>query len=221
MRNALALLLILSIVVSGCAHDPYRNRVLDDGNGGTKRYFFAYGKFCGPGYPPLKLKEGYHDIATETVSMWPPNDELDAMCYAHDLCYEDGGITAVCDQALQALLIRDWSRFTGQGCHRLAGDMSIAFFAHCGIKGEDKTSTVANRLVCWTVGAPMALLFAVIEAPFMLRKFPTTENKCSPSDKPDLVSTVHAFEENYRETILNPHHKPLVIPLPRNSGTAN
>jgi hypothetical protein len=202
----------LQLMLSGCVHDPYRSRVLDDGNGGTKKYFFAYGKFCGPGYPPLKA--GYTNIAEQTVAMWPPNDELDAMCYAHDLCYEDGGITAVCDEALQEMLIKSAPKLKGIGCHHLAGDMSIAFFAHCSIKGENESATLANRAACWTVGAPTALFFAVIETPFSFRKYPPTENSCSTSDNVDLRVTVHTFEAKYQKTIINQGHRPISIPMP-------
>jgi hypothetical protein len=212
MRKLIAALALLQLALAGCAHDPYRNRVLDDGHGGTKKYFFAYGKFCGPGYPPLK--PGYANIADETVAMWPPNDELDAMCYAHDLCYEDGGVTAVCDDALQRLLVENSVKFKGAGCHRLTGDMTLAFFAHCSVNGATERETFANRAVCWTFGVPATALMAMLEAPFMWRKFPTSETTCSTSDDPDLRETVHAFEDRYQKSAINQSHKPIIIPLP-------
>jgi len=204
---------VILLLISACAHDPYRNRVLDDGNDSTKKYFFAYGKFCGPGYPPLK-KKGYTNIAEQTVAMWPPNDELDAICYAHDLCYEDGGTTAICDQALHKMLIERETKFKGPGCNHLVGDMVIAFFAHCSIKGEDAAATVGNRIACWTVGAPIALFFAVVETPLSFRKYPSIENTCNTGDDIDLRATVHTFEAKYQKTIINHSHRPISIPLP-------
>jgi hypothetical protein len=212
-------LVLLQLALSGCAHDPYRNRVLPDGNGKPKKYFFAYAKFCGPGYPPLK--PGYANIAEETVAMWPPNDELDAMCYAHDLCYEDGGVTTVCDEALDRMLVERKFNFKGQGCHRLAGDMALAFFAHCSTKGATEQDTWANRVVCWTFGVPATAVGAAVESPFMWRKFPTAENTCSTSDNPDLRETVHAFEDRYQKSPINFGHKPIVIPLPDAATSTN
>jgi hypothetical protein len=211
-KNFVLWWITFQLVLSGCVHDPYRNRLLDDGHGGEKKYFFAYGKFCGPGYPPLK--PGYKNIAEETVAMWPPNDELDAMCYAHDLCYEGDAVTAVCDEALHEMLIASAGKLKGAGCHHLAGDMSIAFFAHCSINGENRAATLGNRVACWSIGAPTALFFAIIEAPFSFRKYPPAENTCSTSDNLDFRATVHTFEAKYQKTIINQGHKPIRIPMP-------
>ena len=80
-----------------CAHDPYLLRTLDDGVVGSRRYMFAYGKYCGPGYPANAPNTSRFDRLTQ---VWPPVDDLDAACYAHDYCYAANYSKTLCDFAL-------------------------------------------------------------------------------------------------------------------------
>lgn len=197
------------LFVSSCAHNPYRNRVVVDGAANPQRYFFAYGKFCGAGHP--RLRPPYADRTAQIVASWPPIDHIDAICYAHDLCYERGGSPVTCDHVLQLMIIDSQSRVAAPGCWNLATDMTVAFFGKFWGRGLDGPETGANRTVRFFLGLPTAAFWYVLKAP--LRPFLRwpDEGTCSWSSAPDDV--VRDFARRY-EAARDPERPALAIPLP-------
>ena len=59
--------------------------------------------------------------------MWPPLDDIDAACYAHDQCLlQTQPDTVGCDFAFLTMLNSNSTNFEGQGCVLLASDIATA-----------------------------------------------------------------------------------------------
>src|SRR4051812_3639113 len=69
-------------LVLACAHNPYMNRMITDEHNVTKKYFIAYGRYCGPGWPPDPPPA--KSRTTQLLEAGMPIDDLDSICYAHD-----------------------------------------------------------------------------------------------------------------------------------------
>jgi hypothetical protein len=119
IRRALA---VAVLALGACTSDPYINRQVPLGSaaasgaaGSDDVRFFLYGGFCGAGHPTQSHPVGAsaERIATLAANA-PPIDDIDALCYAHDLCYEyDGHDSLPCDAAFtQSLngLIDEYAR---------------------------------------------------------------------------------------------------------------
>ena len=89
---------------------------------------WAYGHFCGKGYPAIGA--GPVDEQRAALQAITPADSIDAACQAHDLCYvEHGQHRLSCDDALVKQMYA--LRFDGpdrRSCARLA-DQIGRFFA--------------------------------------------------------------------------------------------
>lgn len=127
------ILLTLALFTAACAGNPYvMTKVDEDAEAAAKRRLFHYGHFCGAGNPEQTAEVG--DVAPRIAvlaSQWPPVDELDALCYGHDLCYEQRGHDdRECDKAFSDALDTYYRKFQGPhrgGCRNLASDMEAAF----------------------------------------------------------------------------------------------
>lgn len=57
-----------------------------------------HGHFCGGGYPAGAGKKNAKGVLVTMADFYPPVDDLDAVCYAHDHCYEvKEGNRVTCD----------------------------------------------------------------------------------------------------------------------------
>lgn len=131
LRQLLLLLFIIQSV--GCTFNPYVLRNEKSGSVEDGRLFFMYGNFCGPGHPDLSRNDKILYV------FFPPQDDIDAVCYAHDFCFQliekgkANGIT--CDDAFRATL--SYLRFASAECSKLASDILLAFYVKFWEKGEE------------------------------------------------------------------------------------
>ena len=208
MLRRITILGILFFVLSGCSVSPWQNRQLDDGAGGQKEYFFAYGKYCGPGWPPLTQGQ-------KLIDYWPPADDMDAICYAHEICYE---LTfydnRLCDSAFHRMAISYQTRFKNKGCWNLATDITIAFFAKNYGKGVNDIETSATQITHTLLGVPAAAFWAVLKTP--LRPFlkDSDEGACNVGETSDPELVISTFEYKYKNLVLNRGSDEIHIPVP-------
>lgn len=162
------------------------------------KYPFAYGNFCGPNYPPAVAD----CRSCELLRRWPPVDELDAMCYAHDQCYASKGMSNVtCDDAFHSMLIKAQSELEAPGCWHLTTDMTIAFFFKYWGRGSDSNETWSHRLVQFSLGIPVAAFWAILKLPIRpFLRFPE-EGRCGAAGSAKACEVIRNFERQY-ETAL-------------------
>jgi len=111
------------MLLAGCTANPFVNRTVETESGESIRYPFAYGRYCGPNLPTPVTP----DTPIDLFEFWPPVDDIDAMCFAHDYCLQTTNFAFKdCDFAM-ALTIRHFRQlFRQQACYNLASDiMSI------------------------------------------------------------------------------------------------
>jgi len=112
--------LAILLLLAGCTANPFVNREIETESGESVRYPFAYGRFCGPGRPT----SAEADTPPDLFDFWPPVDDIDAMCFAHDYCLQaTNSAFKECDFAM-ALTIRHFrSLFPQQACYNLSSDI--------------------------------------------------------------------------------------------------
>jgi len=136
----ICVLLIMLGLCAACVDNPYINPVKTD-KGTTIAATFSYGKFCGANTPILQRRdpETGKSIFTELRTLWPPADDLDAACYAHDYCelqaYQESfgrqvfaSMRTLCDQALVRTLADVNQDFADPSCFNLAHDMTAGMY---------------------------------------------------------------------------------------------
>ena len=208
----LLILLVSSLALQACIHNPYLNRVVTDSSGNPQKYAFAYGKFCGGGYPTEIA--GYPGGRTQQLRVaGVPVDDIDAVCYAHDQCYALGTPT-VCDSALHSMLIDYQTEFASIRCWNLDTDMVIAFFGKVWGRGQDTIATTAHSVAGSAIGLPSALFWAALKLP--LRPFVPfpREGDCRLKQAPTLEETLVRFERQYRESGLAARNESISLPRP-------
>ena len=208
MTSISVLSAILVLCTAGCAVSPYQNRTLPDSNGVPKKYFFAYGKFCGPGYPALKAGQ-------KLIDHWPPADDLDTVCYAHDQCYATTfDDSDVCDSALHMMAIQYQNEFQNDGCWNVMTDVVIAFFGKNYGMSDTASGPVSGRLAHTILGIPQAAFWAATKAP--LRPFlkAPIEGSCNVAADANPISIVKAFETYFAKSGLNEAKRTKFIPVP-------
>lgn len=183
--------LIFCILVSGCS--PYLGRtIVKDGK--AERYLYAYGKFCGPGYP-----SGY-ETQTQLQTLWPPMDDMDALCYAHDQCFRASNSSQVgCDSVLLDMLIESQSKYQADGCWNDATNMTIAFFAKPYGTGHTKKDAYSSWASAWLVGVPTGLFWAAVKAPVLPVLKNSEEGTCNIGERSDPETIVEDFRRRYRK----------------------
>lgn len=211
----LILIFFLAIGISGCASNPYKNRMVEDGMGGEVERFFAYGKFCGEKYPANQEKVGSNGILRTLSEFYPPVDDFDAICYAHDYCYDFPETNHVsCDDVFHRMFIDSQFDYKGEGCWNLANDITIAFFGKNWEKGNSGSETAANRIVGTTLGIPTAMFWAILKYPITPFLSNPKEGTCNLGDEPDFHAVFMKFEGLYKDALFNKKHVQIKIPIP-------
>lgn len=100
----------------------------------------SYGTYCGPGVPAFTAAIGETDARiADLASFWAPSDDLDALCYSHDFCFEKLGMDSlICDNAIEATFQSFASSFQSSkpACAAQATNMAEAFRLKLWSKGE-------------------------------------------------------------------------------------
>ncbi len=99
----------------------------------------SYGNYCGPGVPAFTAAIGETEgRLLDLASHWPPADDLDALCYSHDMCFEKLGMDSLtCDNAVEATFQSFAAQFSGQpACAAQATNMAEAFKMKLWSQGE-------------------------------------------------------------------------------------
>ena len=229
MRDSrLAAMLSVFTAFACTACSPFMFRAVDDGvphedgKQKTETFFYAYGQFCGAGYPTNLHKLGRDGRDRTLSSLYPPHDDLDAICYAHDACYADKGTNHVtCDSVLLHMMIKYENEFVGKGCWNVSTDVVIAFFGKFWEKGRVGTETMANRLVGVAMGVPTAIFWAVLKAP--TRPFAPNPKvveglgalgTCNLESVSDPDKMFVEFETGYLTALFNDQHRSFWVPRP-------
>jgi hypothetical protein len=100
----------------------------------------SYGKYCGPGVPAFTAAIGETEgRLADLASQWPPADDLDALCYSHDTCFEKLGMDSVtCDNAIETAFQSFAASFqvSRPACAAQATNMAEAFRLKVWSQGE-------------------------------------------------------------------------------------
>ncbi len=105
-------------------NNPYVNREITDDAGNTEEKLFAYGNFCGMEHPVLYAAGENGGSLTDLQLFWPPVDELDTLCYAHDSCHQQlYPETSECDVAIYMILDTALEKTANAECFNLMHDM--------------------------------------------------------------------------------------------------
>ncbi len=104
------------------------------------REITSYGRYCGPGVPVFTAAIGETEARlADLASHWPPADDLDALCYSHDYCFEMLGMDSLmCDNAIEAAFGGFAASFQSSrpACAAQATNMAEAFRLKVWSKGE-------------------------------------------------------------------------------------
>ena len=209
------LLVTFTTIVSSCTgHNKYVGRTLSDGQGGVKKYFYAYGKFCGPGWPP---SESEHK---KLISYWPPKDDLDAICYAHDYCYDlTYPNNQMCDHAFRKTLLNYQNIFlktvssTNNACAKESQKMMSAFFIKPNGKFRDNYANKAMK-----IGYPVTLVGGAITSVLLgcadVIVPDAEEGMCNVRTKSAPLNAIKFFETAYTDYVIEREYKTVIIPVP-------
>lgn len=203
---ALRMISIFCLIASilGCISVPNYKRSQINNNSEVPAKHFKYGKFCGAGHPSFKSKPGSRQRTDDLQSIWPPIDDIDILCYAHDLCYQMvGSQNLICDQALSATAVasvNDYNQISG--CRNLVKLIGSGLGAK--VTGTEKSKrgsiiiTVANAI--WTL--PVSVLYYSLNYS-QIKKYgyPGSEETCFINNTNILhtYQVISDFEANYRE----------------------
>lgn len=205
---------IFIVLTQGCATTSFQHRIVDDGLGGTTKQFFAYGTYCGPGHPPSLGKVGLDGIERTLLSLFPPVDDLDSICYAHDYCYALGGNRITCDSVFHDMVIKYQSSFTGKGCWNVATDITIAFFGKFYEEGISGSQTFANRFVSSLIGIPISAFWFAIKLPTVPFLSEPEEGSCNFAEESFTDEIINEFESLYPKALFNESQESIKIPVP-------
>lgn len=176
---------------------------------GTERDFaFAYGRYCGPEYPPTS---DAHPLG----SSGSPIDDIDAACYAHDYCYALIASNDIhCDKALIDVLQTHYQpRLRNTSCWGLAHELVNAFFAKPYKAGRSASETAAGRVSDGTLGVVFALWLQGAKAPLTPFLRQIEEGGCNLGPESDVRARVAEFESAYAARARATNKPTIMIPL--------
>lgn len=217
MKKLLILFLLLS--TTGCA-GKYFYREVNDGIGGKTELLFAYGKFCGGGHPANLGEIGEDGKKRTLLSLYPPVDDIDAMCYAHDYCFKLADVNKrVCDDAFSWLTAINAIKISGMDCKDVLNDLSTAMFAKKSEKGDYMIETFAYRFAQTVVGIPSSLLLSGLNSPTKLLAISKSqEGECNVGDSPNPIKIIKSFERFYGRSVYNIiKRRKITIPIPKSA----
>ena len=208
-------ILFLLTFLQGCT-GKYFYREVSDGMGGTTEVLFAYGKFCGGNHPANLGEVDENGNVRTLLSMYPPVDDLDAMCYAHDYCFRlSEADHIVCDMTLQWMTGIYEYKFPSLGCWDVLSSISMAMAAKNYEKGSSVFETWANRITNTAVGIPLALIGTAIYTPLKLIASDAKEGECNIGKSSDPVKIIRSFERIYKRSPYNIlKRRSISIPIP-------
>ncbi len=214
----------------GCVSVPNYKTNGTGGSSTVDASQFKYGKYCGAGHPTFDSEPGTQQRTMDLMSLWPPIDDIDLMCYAHDLCYQlTGSQNLICDQALSATAVSNTEAFSKKsGCNNLAKLIGAGLGAKVSGSEKNKSAalgiTVANAV--WTLPIS-AMYYALNIGSIEKYGFPTSEGTCFKNDVIALhtFQMISDFEAEYREyaegfeffTRASAGFKNVSIPIPINN----
>lgn len=221
------LVFFLFITIYGCVSVPNYKRSNANDHFEVPAKQFKYGKYCGAGHPSFESMPGSKQRTEDLQSIWPPIDDIDVLCYAHDLCYQMvGSQNLICDQALSATAIATANEYYQvSGCRNLIKLIGTGLGAK--VTGTEKSTggstiiTVANAI--WTL--PVSVLYYSANYN-TIKKFgyPSSEGTCFVNDEHRLYTyqVISDFEANYREyakgfkkySLATPGQMAVSIPVP-------
>lgn len=198
----ISVIMIFTILIISCA--PNYKKTSKNHSSTVIAYKFKYGKYCGAGHPKLQSKPGTKNAVEELNKNWPPEDDIDLMCYAHDLCYEAAGSNnLICDQALSALAGSNANSFNrGNGCRNLVRLVGLGLGAKSIGNEENKAGAliISTANLLWTL--PLSLSFYAVTYPEKEKYgYPEQEKTCYKNNRNELhvYQMMSDFEAEYRE----------------------
>ncbi|MCG8441811.1 MAG: M48 family metalloprotease [Caulobacterales bacterium] len=177
-RMAAGALALAALLLAACSPNPYvmrRAPITADAPAGLTAQreedvrFFLYGQFCGAGQPAHAHPVGFAAERVDTLMRAaPPVDDVDTLCYAHDLCYEYvGHDSAACDNAFFASLSDLIDAYDAASARATAYDrdwMSKCSVLLADIRGALKGKS-PGRLMLGFVGDTVAMAELVTAVP--------------------------------------------------------
>lgn len=207
------LLLFIFTFLSGCVVNPYVNKEIEKPDGKTIKLLFAYGNYCGGGYPIDIGNIDPEGMIIDLESHWPPTDDLDTLCYAHDYCYDvEYGDQINCDIVF-AYMMSDMredfrSNYFGEDekakqsirCASLVHDMQGAFLAKLSAKSQNAGKELHNKLANLFLGIPAAVIGVGGRVPInWFYGYPKSSDKCNLNNGHDPFFILERFEQLYRK----------------------
>ena len=212
MRKLVPVVLVLTL--NACANNPYRGATRPNATGESTKYFFAYGKYCGPGWPDTP--EGANR-SEGLLAAWPPVDDLDTACYAHDYCYAiTSNNSTNCDSALEFTMGKMHARLSNasMACWNLSLDVYFAFFGKFWSVGQTGGITASDRIVQFGLGIPYSGIGYLFTQPSRwVFGYPRTEGTCNLGIDSDPYYVIELFNEGYSQAVFNASKERLDIPV--------
>ena len=193
---------VFSLVLAGSATNPYLNRDVTFESGVTKTYLFAYGKYCGKGYPVDPENVDKKGKVKTLLDHWPPEDDIDALCYAHDACYEKSDYDEIlCDRAFIDIIEhinKEYFLYKNPPCWLLTEEMGAVFYGKFLAKSKDKRSEFAHKVSSGLAISSSPFVLTLFAPVSIFVGYPEDSTTCMINKerfKPEVI--VEAFETQY------------------------
>ena len=198
LKNSILLLTVIIFV--GCAKLPDYNTNKSSINPAN----FKYGKYCGKGHPTFASEPGSEKRTMDLMSIWPPVDDVDLMCYLHDMCYQGiGSSNLLCDEALVDTARNNEERFlNNKRCVNLTRLISTALTAKT-FGSENDILTQSVMTISKTMFMlPLALVEnTMYQGSYKKYGFPENQGDCKlGNDKPYMNIIVADFESKFQDS---------------------
>lgn len=196
---------LVSFILCSCVDNPYISRATKNEPGATHGIVFAYGKFCGASHPILVETTDQGSVPTDLIGLWPPVDDVDVMCFAHDYCYQKYPYAdSLCDHSLLKVLADFNREFAVPACFNLAHDIATGFYV--APKEGWLPSTFGERLA----GASMSRALRQLRS--TTDDYPA-EGECKLNSQDSVDVVFDAFENYFNRS--KPGYVKQALELPR------
>jgi len=217
--NKIIILGIIFCVITGC--NPYIKREVISEGGVKKTYGFAYGQFCGPGWPATNSGSGKKQLQGHL----PPVDDIDSLCYAHDYCYSlTRNNDPLCDNAFLNTMESMERKFKEEPCLLLGVDMSSAFRSKFwnplleSDPGDTFTERVEKRILPKigeiVVFAALGVIKKIMLLPALIFSDYPEEGDCNLGNAINPKEVILLFENRYYSSEFNWEKTKIEIPYP-------